>query len=80
MSWRFYSEWQRKSQPADLAVNYLAVNLAIVEFASHVAACTFNEGAGAFLNFLSDMNITVGPSAHEYTTAEDGNRINRAEM
>ena len=26
------------------------------------------------------MNITVWPSAHEYTRAEDDNRINRAEM
>lgn len=50
----------------------------IVEFASYVAAYIFNEGAGAFLTFLSDMNVSVGPSAHEYARLVDGCRINRA--
>ena len=63
-----------------IAPKKLSGSKPIVEFASHVAPCTFNEGAGAFLTFLSDMNITVGPSAHEYIKAEDDNRINRAEM
>ena len=45
-----------------------------------MAACTFNEGAGAFFTFQSDMNISVGPSAHEYVKLEDSRRINRAEI
>lgn len=35
----------------------------MVEFASYVAACTFKERAGSFLTILSDMNVSVGPSA-----------------
>lgn len=63
-----------------IAPKKLSGSKQIVEFASYVAACTFNEGAGAFLTLLSDMNISVGPSAHEYARLEDSNRIDRAEI
>lgn len=63
-----------------IAPKKLSGSKQIVEFASYVAACTFNEGAGAFLNLLSHMNISVGPSAHEYARLEDSNRIDRAEI
>ncbi|XP_025995458.2 uncharacterized protein LOC105204411 [Solenopsis invicta] len=52
----------------------------IVEFAAYVAACTFNEGAGVFLSFLSDMNVSLRPSAYEYARLEDSCRINRADI
>ncbi|XP_044584008.1 uncharacterized protein LOC123264657 [Cotesia glomerata] len=51
-----------------------------VKFAFYVAACTFNEGAGALLTFLSDMDVSVGPSAHEYASSTDSNHIDRAEF
>ncbi|CAB3247586.1 unnamed protein product [Arctia plantaginis] len=44
-----------------IALKKLSGSRQIVEFASYVAACTFNEGAGAFLTFLSDMNVSVSP-------------------
>ncbi|XP_025992970.1 uncharacterized protein LOC105198260 isoform X1 [Solenopsis invicta] len=52
----------------------------IVEFAAYVAACTFNESVGAFLIFLSDMNVSFGPSAHEYARLEDSCRMNRVDI
>ncbi|CAH1115698.1 unnamed protein product [Psylliodes chrysocephalus] len=61
-----------------IAPKKLSGSRQIVEFASYVAACTFNEGAGAFLTFLSDMNVSVGPSAHDYATFADSNRIDTA--
>lgn len=63
-----------------IAPKKLSGSRQIVEFASYVATCTFNEGAGAFLTFLSDMNVSVGPSAHDYVTFADNNRIDRAEI
>lgn len=62
-----------------IAPKKLAGSKQIVEIAAYVASCTFNEGAGALLTFMSDMEMTCGPSAHEYAKLEDRNRISRAE-
>lgn len=63
-----------------IAPKKLSGSKQIVEFASYVATCSSNECAGAFFTFLSDMDISVGPSAHEYARLEDSSRINRAEI
>nr|XP_036230996.1 uncharacterized protein LOC118683174 [Bactrocera oleae] len=63
-----------------IAPKKLSGSKQIVEFTAYVAACTFNEGASAFLTFLSDMNFSVGTSAHEYATFANNNRIDRAEI
>ena len=63
-----------------IAPKKLSGSKQIVELASSIAACTFNEGAGALLTFLSDMGIGVGSSAHDYARLEDSHRISRAEL
>ncbi|KYN21800.1 Cytochrome b [Trachymyrmex cornetzi] len=50
----------------------------IVEIAAYVASGVFNEGAFAFLQFMQDMNIGMGPSSHEWARATDTERIDRA--
>lgn len=52
----------------------------IVEIASYVAACVFNEGSFALLTFLQEMEISSGPSCHEWARATDVMRIDRADQ
>ena len=47
----------------------------VVEIAAHVAPSTFNEGSFALLAFLNEMEISTGPSAHEWARAVDELRI-----
>lgn len=51
----------------------------IVEFASSVAACVFNEGCKAYLTFLEEMGISTGPSCHGWALLTDDIRMNRAD-
>jgi len=52
----------------------------IVEIAAYVASGAFNEGAFAFLKFMQDMKIGMGPSSHEWARKTDTERLNRAQQ
>jgi len=51
----------------------------VVEIAANVAACIFNEGCFALLAFMEEMQISTGPSSHEWARQVDDLRISSAE-
>lgn len=63
-----------------IAPKKLSGSTSIVQLAALVAACTFNEGTGALLQFMYDMGISIGPSAHEYARRVDQTRIERSDQ
>ncbi|KYN27482.1 hypothetical protein ALC57_03137, partial [Trachymyrmex cornetzi] len=57
----------------------------IVELATNIAACHFESGLlgghiHTLLVFLDDMNVPLGPSAHEYQRIQDRERVKKAEQ
>lgn len=50
----------------------------IVEIATHIAACVFNEGFDPILKIMEVMNIKIGPIALEYARSRDNLRIRKA--
>jgi len=47
----------------------------IVEIATNVAVCTFNDGNSALMAFLEEIGVALGPSCHEYVKLSDNQRI-----
>ncbi|XP_071574866.1 uncharacterized protein [Temnothorax nylanderi] len=51
----------------------------IINIATYLATCIFNEGLKPILKIMSIMGVTIGPNAYEYACARDANRIKDAE-
>lgn len=54
-------------------------NSTIMEIVTHVAACTFNEGSFALLDFMQDIQIGSGAKSREWARTVDDLQISRAE-
>ena len=47
----------------------------IVDIATFIASCTFNEGRSPLLTFLHGMDVKLGRNSHKYALKEDARRI-----
>lgn len=52
----------------------------IVQIASNIAACTFNEGAVAYLLIMHALQINIGRNCAIYCEYQDRRRIDSAEV
>ncbi|EZA49028.1 hypothetical protein X777_12836, partial [Ooceraea biroi] len=52
----------------------------IVQIAANIAACTFNEGAVAYLLIMNVLDIDVGRNCVAYCEHRDRTRIDMAEV
>jgi len=60
-----------------LAPKHLNADLKMVEIASFMAACIFNEGYSAILNMMNYLNIIIGPQTRNFAEMYDNARLER---
>ena len=52
----------------------------IVELATFVATCIFNEGTKSLLHIMNELGMEIGRNCHQYTVTEDERRISQADV
>lgn len=51
----------------------------VVEIASNLAACNFNEGLNGILKVMRVLQLDIGETCHSFCAKADSERVNRAE-
>ncbi|XP_067214461.1 uncharacterized protein [Linepithema humile] len=63
-----------------MAHNYTNSSAKIVEIATFLAICLFNEGSSALLRVMNIMEITVGRNAAPFAASTDTRRCDQADI
>ena len=61
-----------------LAPKHIFSGRKIVELATNIAVCTFNEGDEPFLKMIETMGVTIGAGATAIAKQNDERRVHRA--
>lgn len=62
------------------APKHLHSGAQIIEIATFLAVCIFNEGFLPLLKIITIMGMKIGPEAHSFAVKRDNARINRSEI